>query len=190
MSNEDVLMDDPEAAKAASGSVPKSLFGDLEEACDWRYELTTRHGLDPKVLKECYTPVDRCVGVDHNRTTFQMEKRIPGPAFDCRAIGKPLLWNNDGKYKIQVSWSKAVEKSLTVTKATPPVPSVSEGVEHVRQFLRLRPLSSDMDRYVDTWASASREEKRRATEPKGVWAESSRKTQDLCEPRKGHCLVP
>ena len=103
MSNEDVLMGAPEAAQAASGSVQKTLLGDLKEGCDWRYELTTGHGLDPKVLREGYTPVKMCLGIEHNRTKFQMEKKIPGPAFDCRAIEKPLLWNNDGKYKVCVS---------------------------------------------------------------------------------------
>ena len=151
MSTDDVVMGDSEAAQAASESLlPKSLFGDLGEKDDWRYVLMTEHGLDPKVLEPRCTPVAGCGGSDHPRTKRQAESRIPGPVFDHRAIGKPLLWNNDGTYKIQISWSKAVEKSLTVKKASPPLPDVAEGVEHVRQFLRFRPLSTDMDRYVET----------------------------------------
>ena len=73
MSNEDVLMDDPEAAQAARGSVRGSLYDELQEGCDWRYELTTRYGLDPKVLIEGYTPMEGCRGIEHERTRFKIE---------------------------------------------------------------------------------------------------------------------
>ena len=106
------------------------------------------HGLDPKVLRAEYTPVTGCVGDEHTRTPFQESSKIPGPPFDLKCIGKPLLWNNSDSYTIQKVWSKATANAFTVSKASPKIPSELEAVKHVEQMLRWRPLSTDMDRWA------------------------------------------
>ncbi len=95
MRTDDTVIEEPDAAQAASGRlVPKCIFENLEEGDDWRYKLQTEFGLDPRILAEGYTPVKGCQGIDHPRTKFQLDNRIPGVVFDQKALGKPLLWNN------------------------------------------------------------------------------------------------
>ena len=175
-----MVMGEPEAAQAARGSVlvPESVFADVPENADWRYVLQTTHGLDPKVMRECYTPVEGCRGVEHLRTQFQRENKIPPIPFDPKCVGKPLLWNNSDNYTIARVWCKKTQASFAVEKATPPMPNMREGLEHLRQMLLFRPLSTDLDRWAKLWAAACREEKRKADmpiPPDGVWLEEPRR---------------
>ena len=70
-----------------------------------------------------------------------------------------MLWNSgsagqpNAAYKIAHAWSKHASKWFDDKPVGGKIPNMMEPVQFLRQFLALRPVSADMDRWVQYWSN-------------------------------------
>ena len=143
-------------------------------ATNWRKDVQAQLGVKPDVMDIGYSPSQGSQAGKHGMPERLKRARVPCPLFDIgTAVGKPRLWNNGepgsstATYKVQWNWGKqAASKFESDPLGGGPVDE-REGIDYLRTFLSVRPLSQDMDRWMEYWCSAAGKE----SADTGVWGD-------------------
>jgi len=126
---------------------------------NWR-ETLQGNGMDPAVLSLEYSPGNDLSSRVWNRSQYSVEKGIRPPEFEPKSFGCPLLWNSAESgtkyygYRTVFGWGRNTKHWYPAKTDFMPQ-NRREFLFHFRDFLAIRPLSRDLDRFIPYWSRSA-----------------------------------